>query len=453
MHVVIVGNGVAGMEAALAVRARQPSWDVSLVSEESDHFIARPSLMYVFTGQLRARDIEPLERDAYARHRLRRVRARAIGLDLGGKRLLLAGEPSSLAYDRLLIASGSRPRPAPWPGGELAGVGYFVTLGDLAWLTQEVRADAHLLEPDLFASPAGSPYAQRSVAAAKRGARATRPVVIGGGLIGIEAAEILAAEGLHPRFLIRDEWFWPMALDAREARWIAEHMTAHGVEVELGAEVSRLEGGDAGLVREVVTAQARHATDLVVCAIGVVPNTDWLGDAVARDPKTGAILVDDGLRASAPEVYAAGDCAGVRWWDGSVRPEQLWYTARDQGRVAGANLAGESAKYARGTWYNSAKLFDVEYTTVGLVGAALPAPQTLVFEERGRVRSSVRLVASEGALVGANLLGRRWDHTAFIEWIHEQRSLDWVIAHLAEASFDTEFVPAMKAPRSAWAEG
>ncbi len=449
MKVVIVGNGVAGIEAALEVRATQPSWDISIVSEESDHFFARTSLMYVFTGQLRARDIEPLERDAYTKHRFRRVRARAVGIDVAGKRLLLAGEPSSVPYDRLLIASGSNARPGPWPGSDLGGVGSFVTLGDLGWLTREARADAPT-EVDSFTSPAGSPYARRPAAAVEHGRPASRPVVIGGGLIGIEAVEILVAEGLRPRFLIRDEWFWPMALDAREARWIAEHMSAHGVDVTLEAQVQRLEGDARGLVSRVVTENDAYATDLVVVAIGVVPNTAWLGTSVALDEKSRAVIVDEGLATSVPDIYAAGDCAAVRWWDGSMRPEQLWYTARDQGRIAGARLAGKNAKYARGTWYNSAKLFDVEYTTVGLVGASLPLERSFFFEERGAVRSTTRIIASEERFVGANFLGRRWDHSVLREWIDEQRPATWVLDHLREASFDTELVPPLTSPT--WAE-
>ncbi len=450
MHVVIVGNGIAGMEAALAVRARQPGWDITIVSEESDHLLARTALMYVFTGQMRAVDIEPLERDAYVRHRLRRVRGRAIGIDTAKKRLRLAGETTSLDYDRLLVACGSRPRPGPWPGAELRGVGSFVTMSDLAWLEREARGDAPLV--DVPAGDARSPYARRAAAATTRGHHATKPVVIGGGLIGIEVAEILAAEKLAPRFVMRDEWFWPMALDAREAGWIAEHMRAHGVQVELEADVVRLDGDAHGLVTHVVTKDARHEADVVVVAIGVVPNTDWLDGALPLEPKSGAIVVDEGLATSVPDVFAAGDCAGVRWWDGTVRPEQLWYTARDQGRIAGARLAGESAMYARGTWYNSAKLFDVEYTTVGRVGADLPAERTLFLEERGAVRSTVRLVSSEERFVGANLLGRRWDHSVLAEWIDEGRTLDWVISHLLEASFDTELVPPLRAARQAWAE-
>ncbi|MCA9608822.1 MAG: FAD-dependent oxidoreductase, partial [Myxococcales bacterium] len=74
MKVVIVGNGVAGIEAALAVRAREPEWDVTLVSEESDHFFSRTALMWVHSGQLTHRDIEPYERDLYQRMRFQRVR-------------------------------------------------------------------------------------------------------------------------------------------------------------------------------------------------------------------------------------------------------------------------------------------------------------------------------------------------------------------------------------------
>ncbi|MGB5286115.1 MAG: FAD-dependent oxidoreductase, partial [Polyangiales bacterium] len=132
MRVVIIGNGVAGMEAALAVRRREPSWDISLISEESDHFFSRTALMWVFSGQMSHRDIEPLERDAYERLGLRRVRALAMGVDTANRLVLLAGGREPVPYDRLLISCGSRPRPGPWPGSDAYGVGHFVTLQDLA---------------------------------------------------------------------------------------------------------------------------------------------------------------------------------------------------------------------------------------------------------------------------------------------------------------------------------
>ncbi|MEQ1503581.1 MAG: NAD(P)/FAD-dependent oxidoreductase [Myxococcota bacterium] len=448
MRIVIVGNGVAGIEAALTVRAREPGWSVTIVSEESDQFFSRTALMYVLAGQLSYRDIEPLERDVYHRLGFVRVRARVVGIEPGAVRLSTG---ATVPFDRLLIAAGSRPRSGPWPGADLPGVGHFVTLQDLQWLEQELHGrsgvdlppnpDAHLpTAPD-------SPYRARTVAATARRRRPSHPVVVGGGLIGIESVETMLAAGLRPTFVIREDWFWPIALDARESAWIADALRHHGVDVRIGETVDRLEPADDGTVARVVTDRGPIEADLVVVAIGVVPNTAWLGDAVARDA-AGGILVDAQLRTSVPGVWAAGDCASVRWANGWVRPEQLWYTARDQGRVAGRQLLGDDATYRRGTWYNSAKLMDLEYTTVGSVNLDLPGEQSWFHQEAGRVRSTTRLVHRDGCLIGANFLGRRWDHAVLARWIEERRSLAFAVDHLAEAAFDTEFVPPLVVPRS-----
>lgn len=456
MRVVIVGNGVAGVEAALAVRAREPGWEITVVSEESDHFFSRTALMYVLSGQLAWKDIEPHERDLYAKRGLRRVRARATGVDAAGHRLLLGGGLEPILYDRLLIATGSRPRPGPWRGSDLLGVGHFVTLQDLSWLEMELhggpsrgghapRLDAHTKSSD-----PSSPYYPRTSARERRGgAPPSHPVVVGGGLIGCEVIETLLTAGLRPRFLIKQEWFWPAALDAAEARWVAEHLRGHGVEVELETEVRRFEAGEDGTVRTVETTRGELPCDLAVIAIGVVPNTAWLSSSDIRRDKGGGILVDEGLATSAPDVFAAGDCASVRWYDGRARPEPLWYTARDQGRVAGRRLLGERVAYQRGVWYNSAKFLDIEYTTVGLVNQDLPGESSWSYEERGAVRSLTRFVLQQDRVVGFNALGRRWDHSGVARWIEEKRPLSWVLDHLDQARFDTEFVPPLRVPASA----
>ena len=360
MRIVIIGNGVAGIEAALAVRKREPDWGITIVSEESDQFFSRTALMWVFSGQMSHRDIEPLERDAYERLGFLRVRARATAVDTAKRLVMLAGGRDPIAYDRLLIAAGSRPRPGPWPGSDARGVGYFVTLQDLAWYEREVHGGASLggepprPEAHLSASSADSPYRLREVAAARRGRLASQPSVIGGGLIGIEAVEVAVAAGLRPRFFIRDEWFWPIALEPRESQWIAERMGAHGVDVHLEHDVESLDADADGNVVAVRTNEGRYETDCVVVAIGVIPNTSWLTSSGIELDERGGIIVDDGLQSSAPGVFAAGDCASVRWFDGTRRPEQLWYTARDQGRVAGRRLLGDTPRYERGPWYNSA---------------------------------------------------------------------------------------------------
>ncbi len=456
MHIVIVGNGVAGTEAALELRRRDPDARITLVSEESDHFFSRTALMYVAIGQLAHKDIEPLERDVYQRLRFERVRARATSVDLAARRLHLAGGLPDLAYDKLLLATGSRPRPAPWEGADaLVGLGHMVTLQDLHWLTRELHGDEGFDQPErpwahLEASVDDSPYRRRPTAREVRGTPPTQPVVIGGGLIGIEAIEVMVALGLRPTFLIREDSFWPIALDEAEAAWVAEALRHHGVDVRLGHEITAVQGDDRGCVSRVDTDKGPVDTDLLLVAIGVVPQTGWLrGSGLELDERSGGIVVDGQLRTSDPDVYAAGDCAAVRWFNGWVRPEQLWYTGRDQGRVVAATLLGSKAHYARGTWYNSAKLMDIEYTTAGLVNMKVEGEESWRFEERGRVRSSTRLVHQDGRLIGFNALGRRWDHSRIVRWIDERRPLAWVKAHLNEARFDTEFVPPLVLPAGA----
>jgi NADPH-dependent 2,4-dienoyl-CoA reductase/sulfur reductase-like enzyme len=429
VHYVIVGNGVCGIGAALALRGRDADARLSLVSDEHDHFFSRPALMYVFAGQTTLRDTEPFDRQLYERLRFERVRKRVASVDHAGHALVFE-DGSRLGYDRLLLAAGSRARPAPWPGSEGPGVHYFVTLRDLEGLDADARPGQ-------------------------------RTAVIGGGLIGVEVAEILHHRGLHVDFVVRESWYFPLALDRQEAELVAEHMRAHGIEVRLGTNIAEIvrEGGRPRAVR-LETGEERPC-DLVVSAIGVVPRTDFLGGSGIALSKGGAVETDDALRASVPDVWAAGDCANVTWADGSRRPEQLWYTARDQGRIAALSMLGDEVTYRRGTWYNSAKFFDLEYTTVGWVPVVLnwdntpidPGPDIRSWYQRVPGRPvSQRIVCKGDRVVGFNFLGSRWDHEPLARWIEERRSLDWVLAHLGEAQFDEEFTPRFRVLSGAGAE-
>jgi hypothetical protein len=91
---------------------------------------------------------------------------------------------------------------------------------------------------------------------------------------------------------------------------------------------------------------------------------------------------------------------------------------------------------------------DIEYTTAGLVNWNLDRESDWFFEETGKVRSTTRVVVQDDHVVGFNMLGRRWDHTVLIRWIEERRSLDWVLAHLNDAAFDTELVPPLQVLRA-----
>lgn len=397
-----------------------------MVSDESDHLFSRPALMYVFAGQLTLADTEPFDRGLYGRLGVERVRGRVTRLDGEGRTVVLE-DGRAFTPDRLLLAVGSVAREAPWAGAEGPGVHGFVTLRDLERLDGSARAGQ-------------------------------RAVVIGGGLIGVEVAEILRHRGLRVTWLVRERWYFPVALDEAEALMVAEHVRRQGVDVRLGAGVEEILRHGDGRVRAVRAGGEEIPCDLVAVTIGVVPNTSFLRDGPVTLSAGGAIEVDDALRTSVPGVWAAGDCANVTWADGTRRPEQLWYTARDQGRVAAAGMLGDEVAYRRGTWYNSAKFFDLEYTTAGWIPVLLDAddallprdPELRTWFQRvpGRFESQ-RIVCRGDRVVGFNMIGGRWSHEVFLRWIRDRRPLPWVVDHLGEAQFDEELSPRFRVHPSA----
>ncbi|MFZ5476499.1 MAG: NAD(P)/FAD-dependent oxidoreductase [Myxococcota bacterium] len=423
MHYVVVGNSIAGIEAAIALRNRDAKARITVISGEHDHPFARVSLMYIFCGQLSLKDTEFYDRGLYDRMRFERVKDWVTGVRAAEHRVELASG-RSVPYDRLLLAVGSKARRMPWPNAyEGPGVHHFVTLQD------HEKLDA----------------------AAKKGMRAA---VIGGGLIGVESAEVLHLRGLKTHFLIREPWYFPVALDNNEAEVVAEHIRHHGVDARTGTPVDSMERRGSELVLKLPEEQV--TVDLVVGAIGVVPATDFLKDGeVALNAQSGAIETDDGLRSTtAPDVWAAGDCAQVTWPDGARRPEQIWYTSRDQGRAAARSMLGDEVVYRRGTWYNSAKFFDLEYTTAGFIpfpakpnkpgGGEGDGGYVTWYQQVPGTSMTQRVVCKGDRVVGFNCMGSRWDHQVFMRWIHERRSLEWVLDHMEEARFDEEFMPKFK---------
>jgi NADPH-dependent 2,4-dienoyl-CoA reductase/sulfur reductase-like enzyme len=187
-----------------------------------------------------------------------------------------------------------------------------------------------------------------------------------------------------------------------------------------------------------------------VAAIGVVPRTGFLAGSAVALAANGGVETDDRLRTTAADVWAAGDCANVTTPDGTRRLEQLWYTAREQGRLAGRSLLDDPVVYRRSALYNSAKFFDLEWTTAGSVPpeisptgepVALPEGVTSWFQRVPGRLTSQRLVVREDRVVGFNMLGSRWNHEPLLRWIEERRPLEWVLKHLHEAQFDEEFEP------------
>jgi NADPH-dependent 2,4-dienoyl-CoA reductase/sulfur reductase-like enzyme len=407
LRCVIIGNGVTGVTAAIRLREERPDWEIVIVSGESRYHWSRPALMYVFMGHMRYRDTKPYEDSFWTERRLELVRAWVTRIDTGAKRLELHGrEP--LAYDRLLVATGSRPNRFGWPGQDLEGVQGLWGLDDLTRLHESVQRTRHA-------------------------------VVVGGGLIGIELAEMLHSRGVQVTFLVRESSYWNNILPPEESELVNREIQGHGMELLLGTELDEIEDDGAGRCAAVRTKDGRRLEcQLVGLTAGVSPNLAVLEDSGIETGR--GVLVDDRMRTSAPDVFAAGDCAELVTPEGERNlVQQVWYTGKLQGAHVARTIAGDDpGPYDPGTWYNSAKFLDLEYQTYGRVNFRVEGEENLVWLHPTE-RRCARVVHVAGTVIGLQTMGARWRHEVAEAWIEAGLDVREAIDRLGELAFDPEF--------------
>jgi len=264
-------------------------------------------------------------------------------------------------------------------------------------------------------------------------------VVVGGGLIGIELVECLWFHKKKVTFLVREPYYWPVALAREEAEFVSEHMRHHGVDVRFGDELTSIETGSDGRVAAVSTkGGARFDCQMLGVCVGVQPNIDRLRSFKTPPALGRGIIVNDRFETSLPDVFAAGDCAEFHFADG--RPalvELIWYSAKRHGEIVGRNLFGDQVPYVPPVFFNSSKFFEIEYTTVGQV-MSLPDGTPTIYRKMSGQGISQRIVHDGERVLGFNMLGSRWNHEILQRWVAEGRSPEFCLKNLQSAQFDVE---------------
>jgi NAD(P)H-nitrite reductase large subunit len=411
MHVAIIGNGIAGVSAAIRIRQLKPDWRITMISGESDYHYSRPSLMYIYMGHMRYSEAKPYENSFWERNDIGLLRGWVMEIDSDSKRLIMRSN-KPVYYDKLLIATGSESNIFGWPGQDLKGVQGLYDLMDL----RELYENSHAVKS---------------------------AVIVGGGLIGIELGEMMHSRGIHVTFLVREDSYWDNVLPAQESVLINTAIEREGMELRLKTELKEILGDRSGRVRGVET----NTGELIDCGIvgltaGVSPNIGLLRDH--EIPTGRGVLVDRGFRTGVKDIYSAGDCAEiVTPGDGRNLIQQVWYTGKMQGRAAGESISGLDTVYDPGIWYNSAKFVNLEYQTYGAVNNAqgtldIQGEQNLYWEHSSK-KHALRLVHNAQSVVGVNVMGLRYRHRVCEAWIKEKRSVGYVLDNLKEANFDPEF--------------
>jgi nitrite reductase (NADH) large subunit len=374
---VIIGNGMAAARLVDELAKRSLGrYAIAIVGEEPRLAYNRVLLSSVLAGEVPTSDIE-LKPAHWWRDRgvTLRYGCAAVAVDAAARTVTLA-DGTHLAFSKLVFATGSQPITPPIPGMQLNGVFTFRDVGDVETIT----------------------------AAAGREARA---VVIGGGLLGLEAAYGLAKAGAKVTLVHLMDRLMERQLDARAAAMLKRAVEAKGIRVELETETSRLAGTDHVEAVELKDGRTIEA-DAVVVAIGIRPRIDPARSAGVRIGR--GIIVDDRLETSVRGIYAIGECAehaGICY--GLVEP------AYDQARVLAEHLSGKNAGYPGSVLATNLKVSGVHVFSAGdFVGG--PGTEQIVLADPGH-GTYKRLIISAGRLVGTVLFGDTVDGLWYLDLI------------------------------------
>ena len=362
---VIVGNGMAAArlvdELAKTALGR---YAIAVIGDEPRLAYNRVLLSSVLAGETASHDLE-LRPAAWWRDRgvTLKYGCRATEIDVGRHELKIAGD-ESIAFSRLVMATGSNPLRLNVPGADLAGVHTFRDSRDVDLLL--------------------------ALAAGRK-----RVVVVGGGLLGLEAAYGLARAGAQVTLVHLMDRLMERQLDVRAADLLKSLVERKGITILLNANTARIEG-EAGVAGVELSDGRRIAADAVVFAAGIRPNTE-LAKAAGLAVNRG-IVVDDQLATSAPDIFAIGECAEHRGTCyGLVEP------AYEQAQILARHLAGRPASYPGSVVATNLKVSGICVFSAGDFTGA-DGSESIVLSDVGR-GTYKKLVIAEGRLTGAVLVG------------------------------------------------
>ncbi len=411
-HIAIIGNGIAGVTAARHIRKLSDK-KITIISGETDHFFSRTALMYIYMGHMKYEHTKPYEDWFWEKNRIELKKAWVSKVTPEENKLTFAtGE--TMHYDQLIIATGSKPNKFGWPGQDLKGVQGLYS-----------KQDLDLLEEN-----------------APNNKICKRAVIVGGGLIGIELAEMLSTRKIPVTFLVREKDFWGNVLPEPNAKLINNHIKEHHIDLRLGVNLKEILSDANGRARAVIISETGEEIpcDLVGLTAGVNPNIDFLKDSGIELGR--GVKVNRFLETNFENVFALGDCAEHQEPTGERRSvEAVWYTGRMMGEVVAQTICGNKTAYKPGHWFNSAKFFDIEYQTYGWV-----FPQPREGENHfhwqhpdGKKCITINFNSQSRKFLGINTFGIRMRHEVFDRWLSEERTFDEVLENLEQAHFDPEF--------------
>ena len=411
-HVVIIGNGISGVTAARHIRKLSDK-KITIISAETEYFFSRTALMYVYMGHMKFEHTQPYEPWFWKKNNINLKKGFVANINTSSKEITFKND-EKLSFDKLIIATGSKPNKFGWPGQDLKGV-----------MGMYHKQDLENLEK----------YAPDNKTC-------KRAVIIGGGLIGIELAEMLHSRNIPVTFLVREQSFWNKVLPAEESAMITKEILDNHIDLRLDVNLKEIKSDENGQVKSVIIAETGEEIECNVVGLtaGVSPSIDFLKSS---DIEVGrGVKVNRFLETNTKDIYAIGDCAEQHEAIGQRRPiEAVWYTGRMMGETVAQTICDNRTEYKPGHWFNSAKFIDIEYQTYGWVWAQPKENEARFYweHESGKKCIHINYDKTTRQFIGINTFGIRMRHEFFDAVLTDKKSVEHVLEHLADANFDPEF--------------
>ena len=359
---VIIGNGVAGASAAEKIRKTDPESSITIFSEEPEPFYYRVRLPDVVAGEVSESQIVLRKPEWYSSNNINLLMGEsALSIDMSAQKVI-GDKGSEAPFDALLLAVGARSFIPPVPGTDKEGVYALRTLADAK----------------AIASKAGG---------------ADSAVLIGGGLLGLEAGYGLTRLGLKVQVVEFFDRLLPRQMDKDGASKLQNYLENMGFSFYLGARAKEIVGD--GAAEGLALEDGRTLPGgLVMFSAGIRPNLD-LAKSINLETDRG-LKVNDKLETSRPGVYAAGDLI-----EHQGRVYGIWPASKEQGEIAGINMAGGEAVYKGTVMSNSLKVVGVDLTSAGDIDAE-GVKESAVYGDEKNYR---KIVLDQGRIVGFIFFG------------------------------------------------
>ena len=379
MKVIVIGNGVAGNTASSTIQHLDSQAEITITSEEIYPEYSACAFPSYLAGELGRKKLFLRTKRDYSRQRIKTIFGQKVAaVSPENKRVFL--DNRSLAYDKLIIATGSKPIVPPIKGMNLDGVFTLKSLDDADQIFRYIAKTA---------------------------------VIIGSGPIGVETSVALSKRGLQVYLIELLDRIMPRVFDENPSSLLRDILEEQGIRVSTREKVIAIIGS--GKVEGIVTDKRQIECDMVILGAGMKPNIELAKQSGLSIGRLGGISVTKQMMTNFGDIYACGDCVETEDLTTSEHTlSLLWHNAKRQGEVAGYNCSGVAKSYPGSQNITSLDIFGIHAASFGSIETESSRLEDIEVIERLSGKNYHRLIIAKGRLIGAQSIGDARDMGALL---------------------------------------